>query len=527
MPFCGFKLVCVGQDPARWLQCPELRFGVEVEEATGEVLRVARRAEWRGLIFTVTASVTGFSCVVSGSFHKYRNGGTGNADTFTYADFRGVVADLCQRFGIDPATARLVTLEIGANVPLAYSPVRVLKAAVSFGKTPFSLLDPGTPSLGLAAERTKQVFKLYDKARQSGRVGANLLRVEVRAYYAQQIERYGLRTLADLTDEARVSALVGVLLGAIDEVIFIDPKADVSALTPGQRLALETYRIPSTWQEMTFTDRQGQRQRLGRILEKCKHFDYQTDLRHGVQTTWESLFLRLGKAEKMATFSNGFPGGEAVENSYVFQTWITLKNIAIGPLGTVPGTGGSSDGPTEPRAPGGGVTESQPPGPAFLAEKCKHSAEGRSPDAGKKGEPPDFIFLPETAKNRTCQTCGASIGHQRPQSRFCSERYTGKRAKQCRNKASNHRRTLKNQVMRATHRNQFLRVVYFDPDGAEEYAEILHASEIAVTGEWLDRVRRVEVVPGPDAQPVSGCTATGQPARTWLTELTTQNQPNP
>lgn len=80
--------------------------------------------------------------------------------------------------------------------------------------------------------------------------------------------------------------------------------------------------------------------------------------------------------------------------------------------------------------------------------------------------------------------------------------------------------------MRATHRNQFLRVVYTDPSGAE-YADTLHASEIAVTGEWLDRVRRVEVVPGPDAQPVSGCTATGEAARTWLSELSTQNHPNP
>lgn len=215
----GLKLLCLNQDPARWLNAPELvgsGFALSVMEPTGEVLPKPRKALYNGLTFTLTPSLaTGQRSTLSGSLHRYHNDGQTNANRFAMSGIVAAVADLCERFGIDAQTTTLENLEIGVNLPLLFSPACVIDAAVVCHNKPFSLLNSERPSLGKVCCLTGYEVKLYDKGAQAKDPTANLLRVEVRATKMRFLQRYNVRTLADLTNPGNVRPLVEVLLSAI------------------------------------------------------------------------------------------------------------------------------------------------------------------------------------------------------------------------------------------------------------------------------------------------------------------------
>jgi len=61
---------------------------------------------------------------------------------------------------------------------------------------------------------------------------------------------------------------------------------------------------------------------------------------------------------------------------------------------------------------------------------------------------------------RHCVTCGRDISDQKAGSRFCSERLYGKAAKQCRNKDSNKRLSIKRRINRAIEKDVPVTVTY-------------------------------------------------------------------
>jgi hypothetical protein len=492
--FDGLKLLCLNQDPARWLNAPELvgvGFSVLSDGQTGEVKE--QKAEFNGLTFSVLPSVSGGSvCLLKGSLHKFWNGKGSNADRFTLADFQAVVLNLQQRFGLDPQKAVVQNLEIGVNLSLPYSPQRAIKSAVTCRHRPFVHTQESDSrlSIGKVAVFDEYKVKLYDKGRQERNAAAKLLRIEVKYNKTRPLRRYEIRTLADLTNPDKVAPLLAVLLDTISAIVFLDTAADFDRLSDREHADYRRFRDLHTWESehLNRWQRQDRRQRITLLSKKCNAYPFAQDLLSRVADEWQTVTNGAANVPAAAAES---VGSEA-HGKATFSPLDCLGEIVADDLPT-----------TAPnRAVDTGIDKSLSP-----AEQC-------------------------------CISCGKRLISPKSFSRFCSEKYNGKTAaRHCRNRDSNPRRTKRNRIMKAQAQDKFLRIVYTDPNG-NEYADILHASEVGVSRADLDKIVSVTILADcPNAADGSGpnccgrCSCANQetlifgPARDLLTDLTTQNAP--
>lgn len=443
----GINIVCHALDPRKWFESPELLgvdgFPLEVMESTGVILEKPRKAKYKGLTFSVSPSKSGgVRCWVDGSIHKYKNDGLYNYDRFAFTDIRNVVAEMQKCFCIDPSKAYLHGLEIGVN--LGYSSnsqvIRVIKSAIVHKDKAYSW-PPRSRINGKMCSRGEYEVKIYHKGNESG-IEKPILRLEVKVLKMRFLDAYGLETLADLLNTGKVYALVEVLFDALKHTVFIDPYAELNFLNQRERLVLETFRQPERWAGLDREKRRGRREQLERILEKCNAFNVRADLEKRVFEEWERLKNRDSEAEKLPMFSPIFEPKEAGEKPTFSPLECMGENVGF----------------------------------TLCDEQTK-------------------MIPPQEVETRVCCSCGSDISHQRKKSRFCAEKYKGVGAKKCRNKDSNQRKTKRLQVMRAKEKDMYVRITYHAANNeGEQFSDVLHSSEIAVSREWLDRVVRVELL---------------------------------
>lgn len=108
----GVKCSCIGLDPDRWRVNPNLDFEICVSETTGEMLTSRRVAKVNSMRFILSPQRGGgFTCSLAGSLHRYHNANDTNYNAFTFANLSQTVDDLHDRFGVDPSTAIIHSLE--------------------------------------------------------------------------------------------------------------------------------------------------------------------------------------------------------------------------------------------------------------------------------------------------------------------------------------------------------------------------------------------------------------------------------
>ncbi|MEA5139832.1 hypothetical protein [Arcicella rigui] len=474
--------------PKVWLLNPLLQdsgFPLEVVESTGEVLRKKRIAEYQGLTFKLLPSAKsgGYTMLLSGSIHKYRNNGKHNYDRFTVTHCVTVIEELFTVFGIDPKQAVLHSLEFGVNIKLPYPVQKLIQSVVVNKNKPYEAIAKSRRN-GVVCVRENYEFKIYDKGFVCG-LDENIIRVEYHVSRMKDLEGYGIVTLSDLTDKTKVNPLLDLLIGALDDTVFIPTDSDLSSLTKKQKINFHAMGKPYTWKDYTPKQRFDKRIMLSRILEKCKAFDYQKDLKERVLEEWKTLFIEPIEALQRSNIYTNISVSEA------------HKNVMFSPL-------------------------------VYSVKTLQnHFLENRDNKEKKDGK-----SLKLTIDKRYCKTCGKEIIGSRKNSLFC-RKSTNPNAKQCRNKDSNKRRTLKAQIMRAKVNNQFLRVTYKNLDDLNQstFSDILHSSEIAVHRGLLNTIVSLEILPN-EPEPAlyqdlshahHGELLTGKDAVEVLEELTAEN----
>lgn len=481
--FDGFKSEHITLSSVAWLENSALFFEVPFVPRTGEILEQRQASKYRGLTFTLVASkrhVEGMLPVLSGSLHKYHNHGEHNANDFGLADVREVLENLSSEFGIDPPAAKLRTLEIGLNLLLpAHIPVaHVLASVVAYGPKQFTdlKLTRNRQKYGKVCARSDYQIKVYDKGKQQGWKRRDLLRVEVKVLKMRKLERFGIATLADLTDPAKVAPLGEWLAGFVADLVFIEPGSiDESQLTERELLDLERWMNPTRWEGWKPQQRKRQKTRLSAFFDKYAKSNLQNKLCQAIIETWEYLTYR--KQKKGICFHQ-VPDGPEAEEMYMFSPLVWMVK-------TYPQGGNSYPSQTSSN---------------FLKKNGSSYPQSRT----------------ERIEKRECISCGRNISHQKKGSLFCSERDRGKAAKACRNVDSNRRRTLRRRIMKAQNLNAWLLIQY--RENGQPYAETLHASEVSTGGAWLNLVESVEVLEQEPAQVLEG-----QAARALLERLSLAN----
>lgn len=474
--------------PKVWLDNPILQgsdFPLEVIESSGEVLRKKRIAEYQGLTFKLFPSSKqgGYTMLLSGSLHKYRNNGTHNYDRFSFTGCVKVIEELFTLFDVNPKDAILHSLEFGVNIKLPYPTQKLIQSVVVHRNTPYEAIAKNRRN-GVVCVRDGYEVKIYDKGFVCG-LDSSVVRLEYHVSKMRELEEYGIKTLADLTDKTKISPLLDLLMGALEDTVFIPPDADLSSLTKKQKINFHAMGKPYVWQQFGKQQRYKAKLSLAKILEKCNAFDHQSDLKNRLVSEWKTLLVEPEKTECLTPI---------IEEKKHFEK---NKKVTFTPL--------------EYRM------ETSPKD--FLENKENKREKSRK------------NRLLETGK-RYCKTCGKEIIGSRANSLFC-RKSTNPNAKKCRNKDSNIRRTLKAQIMRAKVNNQFLRITYKDLTNQEKptFTDILHSSEIAVHRGLLNIIVSVEVLPN-ESEPAlyqdlnhahHGELFTGKDAVEVLEELTAEN----
>jgi hypothetical protein len=472
--------------PSEWLENPILKgsgFPLEVIEETGEILAKKRIAEYKGLCFKLlpsTKKTGGYAMVLSGSVHKYRNEGLYNYDRFTLHDCVQVINELFVKFGIEPTKTALNSLEFGVNLNLSYSPQKVIKSVVAHRNQPYEAIEKNRRN-GVVCVRDGYEIKIYDKGFVSRQPQGNILRIEYKMLNMRELDTFKIRYLSDLCNSQKVVHLLDLLIGVLDDTVFIPHDTNTDGLTAREQIVFHAMGKPSSWKELTRKQRFDKRLSLSRILKKCNAFDYQKDLKIRVADEWKTLLDVPIEANKNVTFTPHFLESEA------------LENVTFTPL-------------------------------EYRVQTLRNPIEN---EEQKKCRKIEVLKLPK----RCCLACGKDISMNRVDSVFCSVKYNSD-AKQCRNKDSNKRRTLKAQIMRATNKNKWLRITYKNPEQPDqEFTDTLHSSEITVNRGWLNTIVRIEILheaPTLYGNPNEATPEilTGNEAVKMLEELTNENTVN-
>lgn len=135
------------------IHCIKLKYGATHSE----------KIKYKGLY--LTHYLDSNTVAVSGSIHKYWNGGLHNANRFDYTSFVETLYKLEQEFGKELLLKRLSNVEIGMNIDL-FMPVDLfLNSLISYGNRPFSVtIEPGKHIV--SCKLNQYTYMLYNKAIQ-------------------------------------------------------------------------------------------------------------------------------------------------------------------------------------------------------------------------------------------------------------------------------------------------------------------------------------------------------------------------
>lgn len=381
--FDGVKLRIQGRDQQRLKSHHLLNWKPNGVDRLG---RERFTAKWGAFTFQGDAT----RCtLMKGSFHMHHHGGENWAD-FTRAHFAEVVASVCIGLGLHFANLRLANLEVGVNIVPPIPTLDVLRCIVLHRtQRPDRMKEP---AIGLQIQHAAYRFKIYDKARQYDRPG-ELLRFEVAARKMRTLERYGVRTLADLLEPRTWTALQGYLLARFDELLIVEPNLHAEGLRPAERELLARASDPNYWVGLTKGQRSEKRATLARIYTRHASPNLKTTLRELIASKLQELTSDLERFAEVANLTFA-PTGEEV-------------------------TPGVSEGPKLTFA-------------LHVIKGAKVRGEGSNEEV------------------RRCPVCGRDITHQDLRSQVCSERLYGKDGKRCRNTLSNRKLTLRRMAVRSS-----------------------------------------------------------------------------
>lgn len=188
-------------------QNPNFDFYGKINTDTGEEQDGKLTAELKNLTVKLYPSNL---VEITGSLHKFANGGAHNYDAFSFGRLVETIGEVTALLNTSPDRVSLHNVEFGVNIVLDTSPSWFLDNVLNYR---FKLPDMRTfGGNGYLKQWVQQnyIVKVYDKKHQY-RLDTNVLRFEVKTMAMVHLAGVEVRTLADLMDGAKLRRL-GVLL---------------------------------------------------------------------------------------------------------------------------------------------------------------------------------------------------------------------------------------------------------------------------------------------------------------------------
>jgi hypothetical protein len=410
-----------------------------------------KKSEYKGLHFDVSGS----TCLLHGSLHKYYNDGLHNANDFTFEKLQNTLNDLESNYRIDLNKAVLHTLEAGVNLILAFDSYNFLRSLVCHKKKQFNEIDKTGKLKGYTCAYDNYKLKIYDKSA----FGKHILRIEVKVTKMRLLKTIGIQRLSDLRDAAKVEMLLLLLLDKIKGILFYDFDFDYKGLSKVRTAELKQYSNINFWKHKLLTNeerkqydkrkRYKDKNRYAELIEKYNLIDWGKWLSGSVSAKWHELMTNTATD---AVLAYPMPKSKHINKG----TFTPLEYI---------------------------VQKS-----SFAIEKNIHKVSDNTQKREKsKAFKKKGIHFPDNP--RFCKICGKDITRQRAGSMFCSERIFGKEAKQCRNKDSNRRLARRRKLTKAQANNIGVTVTY-----PNEIKEPVKPVAISLKCQWVEVIKNIVLV---------------------------------
>ncbi len=434
----------------KWLNSVYLKFNVEIGYNTGEISKNKIIANYRGLKFTIFHKDTTLTKIVrlqvTGSLHKYRNKGKHNYNDFDYSNLLEVIKELESKFYIHPYTTTIHNIEFGVNVFIMIEVNEMLKNLIAFKTYNFKTLSEDKQSIGKQLVNLNHRLKIYNKGKQSKLKTKELLRVEMHYNKMNELKKYNITTLADLTSLRNLKPLIKEITNRWSNIIYYDKSINLKHLTPTQQKRVLYSAIPRNWVEYTKKQRMRAKKRFKELMSKHGSTT-QKDINDIIVNKWAEL-----TAEKCPPFNHP-------EKEIQQQKSVPLLTVSI-------------DG--------------------YKGDKTTLKKNNRI--ISKKR----VIFLPIIPnKKKVCKNCNTDISHKRESAKYCS--------KKCSNKVTGKKRTLKRQkkilqekeslkkIFKALNKSKLSLTISYKHDN-KTYTDKLMQKEIKTTKIWIRNTQKIVVV---------------------------------
>lgn len=425
-----------------WLNNSVLDFYTYTNTTTGEMLDGTLMAKYRGLKFFITQSVKYQNktyCSVRGSLHKYFNKGKHNTNDFTIENLQSVIAELHQKFSINPTTAILRNVEFGVNIKIPVTVNELLKNLVCYGNYQFGKLRIGQIVVGKNVVQQRSDLKIYDKSKQFDLPIKNLTRIEIAVKKMVFLKQYNIQTLSHLTNIDKIKPLGNLLLSYWEDVIYYDKSVNWKQLTPFERKKLLYYATPRNWEDF---DRK-QRYRAKKHFKALMH-QYSTSTTHK-----EIMYLLVQKIDVLTAnicprINHDLEPKQVIENVHGLTVRIHGYNVD------------------------------------------KNNTKNKTKIFTKKSN----------KKKRTCSVCNANISHKRNGVKYCSKtcnnKYNGKRRTQRLKKYRNIEQKHLEYLQNILPKNKLKLIVSYNTI-VGVYSDKLYQHEINTTKDWVKKVCKILV----------------------------------
>ncbi|WP_128547743.1 hypothetical protein [Larkinella soli] len=293
MPICNTTLTYSGDLAPKLLESQWLEFEEVKDRRSDTILRYRTRQKFKDFSFMIYPG--GGKVYMKGSWAKFHNEGLHNYSRYTVVDFTEDITSLSEVFGFDFFQGLLHSLEAGVNLPLEgllqpyFSPEYLLPRIISYQGR--KLFGPMTTirgkGLGIQCELSNYRLKIYDKGLQY-HLPEKLLRVEYDCHSVKELQPMGIRTLADLTDPAKLQQLGRKVHRILAESILIEP-VDYPALSAAERKLYGSAERPLFWWDLTPRDRFYHFGRFRSMMETYSTYRLKDTLAELTRQEWDRI----------------------------------------------------------------------------------------------------------------------------------------------------------------------------------------------------------------------------------------------
>jgi hypothetical protein len=195
IPVDYVKFEIIGIDAESILKNPNLTFTPKLKD--GDEL-----VSYSSMIdnMKIKVSIPSNRITLSGSIHKFWNGGVHNYNDFDEVAFRDSTHRMYSTFQVAPMHLKILSMEYGVNINIDYPVKNVLNNCFQHKGKDVEVKISNDGGKYHQAQHDRYFLKLYDKGKQYGLIGKNLLRIEVKEINWTTNRKHGILTFKDFIE---------------------------------------------------------------------------------------------------------------------------------------------------------------------------------------------------------------------------------------------------------------------------------------------------------------------------------------